>query len=126
MSGKQRTANNNPLVEKSDRLVHLVYRLTREFPRDEVYGVISQLRRAALSVPLNIIEGFARKGSKDYRKFLYIAYGSIKETKYLLHFSYKENYLKENEYKESLSLADEIAKMLWTTLETLNRRINEQ
>lgn len=82
--------NSNPLVKKSDKLAHLVYGITRSFPKEELYGLTSQLRRAALSVPLNIIEGFARRGSKDYRQFLHIAYGSLKEAKYLLYFAYQE------------------------------------
>ena len=59
--------NNNPLIEKSDELAHLVYKITKDFPKEELYGLVSQIRRAAVSIPLNIIEGFARKGAKDCR-----------------------------------------------------------
>lgn len=124
MNKEQRTMNNNPLVEKSDKLAHLVYKLTRAFPKEELYCLTSQLRRSTLSIPLNILEGFARKGSKDYRQFLHIAYGSLKETKYLLYFAYKEGYLTETDYQEALSLAEEIGKMIWTSLKTINSRIN--
>ena len=78
---------------KMDEFVHLVYRISKNFPKDELYGVTSQLRRSALSVILNYIEGYARIKSKVYRNFLEISYGSLKEAKYLLHFSLKENYL---------------------------------
>ncbi len=117
--------NNNPLIEKSDELAHLVYKITKDFPKEELYGLVSQIRRAAVSIPLNIIEGFARKGAKDCRQFLYIAYGSLKETKYLLHFSYKEQYLNKEQYQVAVSLAEEIGKILWVSLKTINSKIPE-
>jgi four helix bundle protein len=117
---------NDPLTEKSDKLAHLIYRFTRNFPKEELYGLTSQIRRAALSVPLNITEGFARKGSRDYRQFLYISYASLKETKYLLYFAYKEGYLDVKEYKEAISLADEVAKMIWVSLKTIEKKISKK
>lgn len=119
--------NNDPLRQKSDKLAHLIYKLTKDFPREELYGVTSQLKRAALSIPLNIIEGFARKGSSyEYKHFLRIAYGSLKETKYLLHFVYKEKYLSKKDYKEALSLAEEIGKMLWSSIKTIENKISKE
>jgi four helix bundle protein len=126
MSNEQRTMKDDPLSEKADELAHLVYKVTKKFPKEELYGLTSQLRRAALSVPLNIVEGFARKGSRDYRQFLYIAYGSLKETKYLLNFAYKEQYLKEKEYREALSLGEEIGKMLWTSIKTIEKKLSKK
>ncbi|MCL0056749.1 four helix bundle protein [Dehalococcoidia bacterium] len=117
--------NNNPLIEKADKVAFLVYKLTRNFPKEEIYGMTSQLRRAALSIPLNIIEGFARKGSRDCRQFLYIAYGSFKETKYLLYFAHREKFFSQKEYKEILFLAEEVGKMLWTSIKTINKKIDK-
>jgi len=117
---------DDPLAEKADRLAHLVYFLTKRFPKEELYGLTSQLRRAATSVPLNIIEGFARRGSRDYRQFLYIAYGSLKETKYLLYFVLKENFLREDECEEALSLAEEIGKILWSSIKTIESKIDKK
>jgi len=117
---------DDPLTEKADKLAHFVYKLTKKFPKDELYGITSQLRRAALSVPLNITEGFARKGSRDYRQFLYIAYGSLKETKYLLNFTYEEQFLGENDYKEALSLAEEIGKIIWASIRTIEAKLSEK
>lgn len=77
------------LVEKSDVLVHQVYKVTRYFPKEELYGVTSQLRKASLSIVLNTIEDFARHKRQEYLHFLEIAYGSLKETKYLLFFLIK-------------------------------------
>jgi len=104
---------------KMDTFCHLIYKITRNFPKDEVYGITSQLRRAALSVILNYIEGFARKKSKVNRNFLEISYGSLKEVKYLLYFTLKEELLSKEDYKKSMKLAEEIGAMLWKTMEKL-------
>lgn len=113
---------NNILLEKADKLAHLIYSLTKKFPKEEIFGITSQLRRASLSVPLNIVEGFARRGDKSYKQFLLISYGSVKETKYLLSFCYKEYLLSDDEFKEYDDLAEECAKMLWKTIETVKAK----
>lgn len=98
---------------KMDEFAHLIYKLTKNFPKEELYGIISQLRRAALSIILNYIEGFARgKERQVYKNFLNISYGLLKETKYLLYFSLKENFLKQADYKHAMKLAEEIGAML--------------
>lgn len=102
-----------------DDYVHSVYRVTRAFPREEIYGVTSQLRRAALSVILNYIEGYARQRNAVLINFLQISYGSLKESRYLIEFSFKENYLSKNDRDQLISLADEIGAMLWKTLQRL-------
>lgn len=65
--------------KKSIDLVLLIYRLTKPFPRDEVYGLTAQLRRASVSVPSNIAEGQGRKANNDFRRFLHLAMGSLME-----------------------------------------------
>jgi four helix bundle protein len=65
------------LQQKMDDYVHLVYRVTRNFPKDEIYGARSQIRRSALSVILNYTEGYARQQKKVLRNFLQISYGSL-------------------------------------------------
>lgn len=107
---------NNPLFVKSDQFAELVYKITLDFPKHELYGLTSQLRRAALSVPLNIIEGFARQKSGDYRRFLCIAYGSLKESKYLLNFALRQEYFKRDDYSSALSLAEEVGKIIWSII----------
>src|SRR3989304_2454267 len=106
------------LVKKADTLAHEVYSITKDFPKDELFGITSQLRRAALSVVLNLIEGFARRRDAEYLHFLDISYASLKETKYLLYFSIKEKYLSENDYNSLMIVSEEIGKMLW---ERMNR-----
>jgi len=109
---------HDELKFKMDRYVHLVYKFSKNFPREELFGVTSQLRRAALSVILNYIEGYARGRDKVYINFLEISYGSLKESKYLLHFSLVEGYLSTDEYKEAVSLAEDIGAMLWGTIKS--------
>lgn len=103
-----------------DDYAHLVYKLTKSFPKEELYGITSHSRRAALSVILNYIEGFARRRRNVYFNFLEISYGSLKESKYLLYFSLIEGYLSEDNYKKAIKLAEEIGAMLWKTIESFN------
>jgi four helix bundle protein len=77
----------------SDDLTIAVYERTRSFPREEIYGLTSQLRRAAYSVPANIVEGASRESKKDYLHFLYIARGSLSETQYFIHLAQRLGYL---------------------------------
>src|SRR3989338_4304410 len=101
------------LKSKMDAYAHAVYAATKHFPKEELYGVTSQLRRASLSVILNYVEGYARGKNKVHKNFLEISYGSLKESKYLLHFSLIEKYLSKKEYEQSIKLAESIGAMLW-------------
>src|SRR5437762_4351771 len=74
-----------------------VYERTRLFPREEIYGLTSQLRRAAYSVPANIVEGASRESKKDYLHFLYIARGSLSETQYFIQLARRLDYLSSQE-----------------------------
>lgn len=98
--------------QKSHALTFRVYRLTKSFPTDERYGLTSQLRRAALSVPTNIAEGSKRLTNAEYARSLNIAEGSLAETEYLLMVSRGLRYLPEPAAKPILAECDEIAKML--------------
>ncbi|MBU1102100.1 four helix bundle protein [Patescibacteria group bacterium] len=107
---------------KMDEFVHLIYQITKRFPREELYGVVSQLRRAALSVILNYIEGYARRKKLVLLNFLEISYGSLKECKYLLYFSLKEEYMEMIIYQKAINLAEEIGAMLWKTIKNLENK----
>jgi len=113
------------LKKKMDEYVHFVYKITRKFPKEELFGTTSQIRRSALSVILNYIEGFAREGKKSYLNFLRNSYASLKESKYLLYFSFKENYLDEKDYEIGVKMAEEIGAMLWQTIRKINHEITE-
>ena len=89
-----------------------VYKLCAEFPRQEVYGLTSQLQRAAVSIPSNIAEGQARNSSKEFNHFLGIARGSLAELETQIMLAQHLGYLTEEEINPALQHADEIGKML--------------
>ena len=96
----------------ADDLTVMVYSITKTFPREEMYGLISQLRRAVSSVPANIAEGANRATKKDYLHFLYIAWGSLAETEYFLHLAKRLDYLTDVEYQKIDALRRETAATL--------------
>lgn len=104
------------LRKKIDLFVHSVYDATCTFPKSELFGATSQLRRAALSVALNYIEGSARRRKAVLKNFLEISYGSLKESEYLMSFSFKRNWINEKAYANIRKLGDEIGAMLWKTI----------
>jgi four helix bundle protein len=79
----------------ADDLAVSIYECTRLFPREEIYGLTSQMRRAACSVPANIVEGSSRESKRDYLHFLYIARGSLSETDYFIHLATRLGYLSQ-------------------------------
>lgn len=81
----------------ADDLTVAIYECTRSFPREEVYSLTNQIRRASYSVPANIAEGSSRESQRDYLHFLYIARGSLSETQYFLHLSRRLGYLTESD-----------------------------
>jgi four helix bundle protein len=81
----------------TDDLTVAVYERTRSFPKEEMYGLTNQLRRASYSVPANIVEGSSRESKKDYLHFLYIARGSLSETQYFIHLAGRLGYLASEE-----------------------------
>ena len=84
-----------------------------------MFGVKSQLRRSALSVMLNYIEGYARQRNKVLKNFIEISYGSLKESKYLIYFSCRRNYMSIKCYRELIQKADRIGAMLWGTMKNI-------
>ncbi len=95
--------------QKAHQFVLDVYRYTSTFPKSELYGLTSQFRRSAVSVPANIAEGFKKKGKPDKARFLNIAQGSLEESRYYLILSQDLEY---GDTTELNSMADEIGKML--------------
>ncbi len=109
--------------ELADELALLTYRETRSFPREEVYGLVSQMRRAAVSVPSNIVEGCARNTEKDYLRFLDDAYGSAKELGYQASLARRIGYLSAYTLEEN---ADETARVLNALICALRKGGGEQ
>lgn len=110
---------HDDLKRLMDEYVSEVYNVTKKFPKEEIYGLTSQLRRATLSIILNYIEGYARQRKLVLKNFLEISYGSLKETKYLIYFSHKQKYLDLNNYKSLEKISDRIGAMLWGILKNL-------
>ena len=98
--------------QRSHELVLKIYEITKDFPKDEQFGLTSQIRRAAVSIPSNIVEGKARGSSKDYNRFLLIARGSLEEVKYQMLLAKDLKYIDEQKYKELLNLAMEVGRLL--------------
>ena len=91
----------------ADELALLVYKTTKEFPKSEIWGLTSQMRRAAVSVPANIVEGSARRNRNEYLQFLYIAISSLAEVSYYIRFTKELEYLHTNGYEELWAKAQE-------------------
>lgn len=100
--------------ELADRLAHEVYRVTKVFPQEEQFGLTSQLKRAALSVSTNLVEGQARKGRRELKQFAAIALGSLAEVEYLLEFAHAERYLSATVYQDVENLRKEVGALLWS------------
>ncbi len=108
--------NDLKVWQRGHALVLEVYRLTASFPDGERFGLISQLRRAAVSVPTNIAEGAKRQRSQDYARFLNIAEGSLSEVEYLLLLSRDLSFLTAEAHKALQAEIEEIARMLYALL----------
>lgn len=108
--------------KKAMQLVTQVYRLTRHFPREEMYGLTSQIRRAAVSIPTNIAEGWGRGSKKEYIQFLRIARGSLLELETLLTIARTLRYLSQEDMQTTLAL-EEISRMLSGLIATLRGRM---
>ena len=104
--------------QKSFALVKEIYKITKLFPKDEIFALSQQMKRCAVSIPSNIAEGYGRQHNKEYQQFLSIAYGSLceLETQYLL--SVDLDFTKENENVETL--IKEVGKMLYRMQNPLN------
>ncbi len=105
---------------KSHELTLLIYELTKKFPKEELFGLTSQLRRSIASIPTNIAEGCVKSTQKDFSRFLYIALGSSSESEYLILLSFELNYISETEYKKVLDYIQEIKKMLTSLILKIN------
>jgi four helix bundle protein len=100
-------------------LVEEIYRLTRTFPTQEAYGLTLQIRKAAVSVPSNIAEGFARSSPKEYKQFLYVALGSCAELTTQIMIAGRLGYLKNGQAHGLLKEIDEISKMTMSLIKKL-------
>jgi four helix bundle protein len=105
--------------QKAMLLVEEVYRITKLLPKEEIFGLSSQMRRAAISIPANIAEGQERSTTKDFVKFLYIAKGSKGELETLLSLCLRLEYLSVSKIETAHKLLVEIGKMLNSLIQKL-------
>jgi len=102
-------------------IVDKVYSITDSFPKDELYALTSQMRRAAVSIPSNIAEGFARRHTKEYKQFLSISLGSCAELNTQLIIAHRRNYVIKEKLDELSEAIDHEARMLATLINKLGR-----
>lgn len=107
--------------QKADELARQVYLESKKFPKDEMYGITSQLRRAAISIPTNIVEGSGRQNKNELKQFVNIALGSLAETEYLLEFCFHLAYLNEESYNKLEDLRKEVGGLLWNFYKSFDR-----
>lgn len=98
--------------DKSHKLTVELYRVTMLFPREELYGLTSQIRRASSSIPANIAEGCGRQGNAELSRFLYIAMGSASELQYHLLLAKDLNFLADNDYQTLSNDVEDVKRML--------------
>jgi four helix bundle protein len=106
------------------KLVEEIYNLTRAFPKDEIYGLTSQLRRSAVSIPSNIAEGFARFHNKEYRRFLYVSLGSCAELTTQLVIASRLHYAPEKIIEVMIDEIEQISKMTMALIKRLAETID--
>ena len=112
------------VYERSYRSALAIYRLGTGFPKEELYGLTSQIRRAATSIPLNIAEGYAKRGSqKEFKRYLMMALGSSDEMQVLLSFVKDLGYIEEERYIKGREEYKTIAKMLQRMIQEVTSEI---
>jgi len=105
--------------QKSMQLARRIYEITLRYPVDEKFGLVSQMRRCAVSIPSNIAEGYGREGEKEHLHFLFISLGSSNELETQMLLSHDFHYVSEEEYAEVMDLNSEVNKMLSSLIYTL-------
>ena len=106
--------------QRSIKVVEEIYKITKNFPKEEIYGLTSQLRRSAVSIPSNIAEGFARLSNKEYKQFLFISLGSCSELSTQIIIALRLEYLRSKEADQLLNEIDEISKMTMSLIKKLD------
>jgi four helix bundle protein len=110
--------------QKAMDLVEAVYRVSAVFPREEIYGLTSQIRRAAISIPSNIAEGNGRNATRDYLNFLGMAYGSVKEVETQVLIAERLRYIESIRSCELTTMTEEVARLISGLTNYLNKRVS--
>ena len=106
------------VYERSYAAAKAIYKMTEKFPKEEVYGMTNQMRRASLSIPMNIAEGYAKKESQiEFKRFLMMAIGSANEMSVLIDFSKDFEYIEKDVHAKAAAEYEEICKILNTLIQ---------
>ena len=111
--------------QKGMEVAQMIYKLTNSFPSEEKFGLVSQMRRAAISIPSNVAEGAARQGKAEFRNFLSMAQGSLSEVDTQLELSVLLGYLNAEKIKEISGLLIRVDKMLSALIRSLSGKIKD-
>ena len=98
--------------QRAHLLVLKIYEVTNSFPKEEIWGLTSQIRRSAVSVPSNIVEGKARGSRKDFKRFLLVARGSLEEVKYQSLLAKELKYMNDEQYEEITVMIEDVGRLL--------------
>jgi four helix bundle protein len=112
--------------QRAMELAALVYKLTAGLPREEIYGLRSQLQRAAVSIPSNIAEGHARESTKEYLRYLLVSRGSMAELETQLLLYQKLQHLSQEDVEHALIVSDEIGRMIRGLHKSLTKKLNKK
>ena len=107
--------------QKGYKLALKIYQITKDYPREEIYGLTSQMRRCAVSIPCNIAEGYRRGHRKEYIQFLHMAHGSCSELETLISLSHDLGLISEQVFQELYGLQEELSKVLNGLISSLSR-----
>ena len=119
MGEKIKNFRNLKIWQRGIELVKEVYKITKNFPKEEQYGLSSQMRRAAVSIPSNVAEGFRRRYNKEYKQFLNISLGSSAELETQIVIAKELEYIEGNKEKEVIELIDHICRMISNLIKKL-------
>ncbi len=115
---KIKTFRDLKIWVKGMKIVKQTYKLVSAFPKYEEYALSSQMRRAAVSIPSNIAEGFGRKSKKEFHQFLHITLGSLFALETQAEIAFEQKYIKENEFEDYYELLREMERMLCSFIES--------
>jgi len=107
--------------QECHKLVIEIYNLMRNFPKDEIFGLCSQIKRAVISIPTNIVEGHSKSSNKEFVRFLYISRGSLEELKYLLYLSKDLGFINLQDYELLEEKLSKIGYLLNNFMKSLNK-----
>ena len=119
MTDKIKTYRDLDIWKVSIQLVKEVYKLTEQFPKQEMYGLVNQMRRAGISIPSNVAEGFRRYHNKEYKQFLYVSLGSCAELETQVTIARELDYISEENEVALLEKMDHISRMISNLLKKL-------